>query len=208
MRLSLLLLSAAACVLEYACLERAVIGVIWVFFLYKMLRRILCPREGDSMGNQKLFAQCYHPTGVEVKRDHLPALQVGIVWILWNLPAWMLYWMEVIDRRVLFLLSMLYSVCDLICILVVCPFQKIFMRNKCCNTCRIYNWDFAMMFTPLWAAPSVYNYSLAVCSLVVLVHWEYHYINYPQRFHEESNASLQCQNCKELMCRNRWRKVS
>ena len=160
------------------------------------------------MGNQKVFSETYSPTGKSIKRDYLPVLQTGIVWILWNLPFWMLYWIGIPNARMLFLLSMIYSVCDLICVLIVCPFQKIFMRNKCCNTCRIYNWDFLMMFTPLWAAPSLYNYTLVLCSLVVLIHWEYHYFKYPQRFHEECNASLQCQNCKELMCKNRWRKVS
>ena len=207
-RLTLLLLSVTACRLEHTLLEPIVMSVIWVYFLYKMLRRSFCPGERDSMGSRKLFSQNYLSTGQEVKRDYLPALQSGIVWILWNLPVWLLYWLDRISHRALFVLSMVYAVCDLICILVVCPFQKIFMRNKCCNTCRIYNWDFAMMFTPLWAAPSLYYSTLVVCSLAVLIHWEYHYAKYPRRFHEESNASLQCGNCREFMCKNCWRKVS
>ena len=55
-----------------------------------MLRRIIAPKIGDSMGNQKLFAPNYRPTGKSVKRDYLPVLQTGIVWILLNMIFWLL----------------------------------------------------------------------------------------------------------------------
>ena len=136
-RTALLLLSAAACRLKHTPFETIVMSVIWAFFMYKMLRRSLWPGERDSMGSRKLFSKNYLPTGKEVKRDYLPVLQSGIVWILWNLPVWLLYWLDVLSHRALFVLSMVYAVCDLICILVFCPFQKIFMRNKCCTTTGI-----------------------------------------------------------------------
>ena len=56
----------------------------------------------------------------------------------------------VLDDGIMILLCSVYSVCDIICILFFCPFQTWFMKNKCCSSCRIYNWDYAMMFTPLF----------------------------------------------------------
>ena len=35
-----------------------------------------------------------------------------------------------------------------ICILFYCPFQMWFLKNRCCVNCRIYNWDYAFLFTP------------------------------------------------------------
>jgi hypothetical protein len=56
----------------------------------------------------------------------------------------------ILDDGIMILLCSAYSICDIICILFFCPFQTWFMKNKCCSTCRIYNWDYAMMFTPLF----------------------------------------------------------
>ena len=129
------------------------------------------------------------------------------MWLLLNGIIFSLYFCGVIDRDLLMVIAMAFSVCDLICVLVVCPFQLLFMRNKCCNTCRIYNWDFAMMFTPLWVVPSVYNYILVGLSLIVFFHWEINHHRHPERFYEETNSCLRCHNCKELMCKNKLRKV-
>lgn len=82
------------------------------------------------------------------------------------------------------------------------------MRNKCCTTCRIYNWDFAMMFTPLWVVPDLLNYYLVGLSLIVFFHWEINHYKHPERFYEETNYNLRCSECKELMCKNRLRKVN
>lgn len=64
-----------------------------------------------------------------------------------------------------------------------------------------------MMFTPLIAVPSFYNYSLVLMSWVVLAHWEISHKLYPERFYEKSNDSLKCKNCKEFMCKNKLRVV-
>ena len=64
-----------------------------------------------------------------------------------------------------------------------------------------------MMFTPLWIVPSFYNYSLVIMSIIVLIIWEVSYHKHFERFYEETNESLKCKNCKELMCRNKLRVV-
>ena len=181
-------------------------AIIWVFFYFKMISRLI-PKKIESMGNQKLFAKNYVATGTSTNKDHKSAIIVGLVWLSLNSIFFALYFANIISKEFMLILAMFFAVCDLVCILFFCPFQKWFMKNKCCNTCRIYNWDFAMMFTPLWIVPSFYNYSLVIMSIVVLIIWEVSYHKHFERFHEETNESLKCKNCKELMCRNKLRVV-
>ena len=125
--------------------------VVWVFFLVEMLLRFF-PSRLESMGCQKQFARNYEPTG---EGTNLPENQswkitalVALIWLALNGIVGALYFMNFIDRGILILIAIAYSVCDVICILFFCPFQTWIMKNRCCATCRIYNWDFAMMFTP------------------------------------------------------------
>lgn len=182
-------------------------SLIFVFFQFKMIRRLI-PQKIESMGNQKIFRKNYIATGINVKRDFRAALIIASIWILINLVFGILYLKEIFDAGIMMIISMFYAVCDLICVLFYCPFQRWIMKNKCCNTCRIYNWDFAMMFTPLVFVPGIYNYSLVLVSLLVLFIWEYNYIVNTNRFHEESNENLKCKNCKEFMCKNNLRKMN
>jgi hypothetical protein len=119
---------------------------------------------------------------------------------LLNGIIWTLYFTGVIDAGILVLVSLFYSVADKICVLFFCPFQAIFMKNKCCATCRIYNWDFPMMCTPLWLVPGVFSRVLAVMSLGILLIWELSLIRHPERFSEKTNEYLRCKNCTEKLC--------
>ena len=74
------------------------------------------------------------------------------------------------------------------------------MKNKCCSTCRIYNWDYAMMFTPLFFVRKTYTWSLLVLSVALLVRWEITFFLHPERFSEKTNDYLQCRNCTEKLC--------
>ncbi len=181
-------------------------AAIWVFFFVKMILRLI-PKKIESMGNQKVFIKNFIPTNKNPIKDNKSALIIAGIWIAFNAIFWVLCWAGVLSKNLMFILSMFFAVCDLICVLVVCPFQKWIMKNKCCNTCRIYNWDFAMMFTPLIAVPSFYNYSLVLMSWVVLIHWELSHKLFPERFYETSNANLKCKNCKEFMCKNKLRVI-
>ena len=155
--------------------QYVIYGIIVLFFSYKMIARLI-PNKKESMGNQKVFAKNYtliddFKKGIKgiTKEGNRTALIVAIVWLLGNCSIFILYFSDVIDKGMLMVVAMAFAVCDLICILGICPFQRVFMMNKCCNTCRIYNWDFAMMFTPLWVAPSIVNYILVFQSLVVFI---------------------------------------
>ena len=61
--------------------------------------------------------------------------------------------------------------CDLICVLIWCPFRLI-MKNRCCTTCRIFNWDHLMMFSPLIFMGGFFASSLVILSAVAWLVWE------------------------------------
>ena len=177
------------------------LAFVWIVFAAEMLLRFF-PSKMESMGCQKVFACNYQPVAQpQPHRDDR-----GATWAI--LAAWLglngaiaaLYFTHIIDNGILILIALAYSVCDMICILFFCPFQTWFLKNKCCGTCRIYNWDFAMMFTPLVLIPHFYTWSLFSLGLALLLYWELVHLRHPERFYEESNASLKCANCKERLC--------
>lgn len=178
---------------------------IWVVFVVEMFFRCF-PSKLESMGCQKQFSKNYKP----VKKGAKPQNQSGIVtfavfsaWTALNAVIGILYFSGLIDAGILLLISLFYSVCDMICILFFCPFQSWFMKNRCCASCRIYNWDYAMMFTPLVFVPTFYTWSLLALAVLLLVIWEVTYKLHPERFSEASNACLACANCPEKLCQHK-----
>ena len=175
---------------------------VWVFFVVEMIFRFF-PSRVESMGCQKQFKRNYEPTdGAQAPENQswkITAL-VAAVWLLLNGAIGLLYFLKLLDAGMLILIALAFSVCDIICILFFCPFQTWFMKNRCCATCRIYNWDFAMMFTPLVFIPSLYTYSLLGCALILLLRWEITYKIYPERFSTKTNKCLDCSRCKEKLC--------
>ena len=183
-----------------------VFGIIWFIYLLEMIIRFF-PSKLESMGCQKQFEKNYIPNvsnkEIYFKKKPYTTRIVLLSWILLNGIIGILYYTNIFDKGILLLISFTYGVCDMICILFFCPFQTWIMKNKCCTTCRIYNWDFAMMFTPLVFIPSIYTYSLLILSLILLFKWELYYHKYPERFLEDTNASLHCENCKEKLCHHK-----
>ena len=176
--------------------------VVWIFFVVEMALRFF-PSRFESMGCQKQFKRNYEPIGENIKPQNqhwTVTATVALVWLLLNSIIGILYVTDIIDVGILLLIAIFFSVCDIICILFFCPFQTWFMKNRCCGTCRIYNWDFAMMFTPLVFIPSWYTYSLVGCSLILLLRWEITYKLYPERFSISTNKCLDCSRCKEKLC--------
>ena len=176
--------------------------IVWVFFVVEMVLRFF-PSRLESMGCQKQFAQNFRA----VEEATMPTTHswrhtaiVAAAWLALNALIGAAYLVGWLDRGILVLICLFFSVCDIVCILFFCPFQTWIMKNRCCTTCRIYNWDFAMMFTPLVFMPGVYTYSLLGCALALLVRWEITYRRHPERFHNESNACLDCASCQEKLC--------
>ena len=188
-----------------------VLGFITLSFSGEMIERFI-PSKTSSMGSQKQFKRNYLPSGKEEPKlqSWKITLLVAGVWITLNAIFGVLYYFNIFDQGIMVLIALTYSVCDMICILFFCPFQTWFMHNRCCGTCRIYNWDFAMMFTPLvfiviipldtGVSINPFAVILVFFSLVLLVKWEITYHMYPERFSDETNLSLRCENCKERLC--------
>lgn len=179
----------------------AILYVTWAVFALEMIFRFF-PSKYESPGCQKQFARNYIKSGsTEISiPDNNAAVLVALIWIVFNGVFGALYMEGLLDDGILILLCSLYSVCDIICILFFCPFQTWFMKNKCCSTCRIYNWDYAMMFTPLFFLRSHYGWSLLALSVALLIRWEITFYLHPERFSEKTNDYLQCRNCSEKLC--------
>ena len=181
-----------------------ILSVIWVFFVVDMLLRFF-PSRFESMGCQKQFACNYRPEKNAQSKTirFTPIKAVIISWTALNGAIGAAYFAGIIDQGILLLISMAYAVCDLICILFFCPFQTWMMGNRCCTTCRIYNWDYAMMFTPLLFIPRFYTWSLLGLALLLLLRWEVTLKRHPERFSEATNCSLSCANCEEKLCQHK-----
>ena len=184
-------------------LQNAILPIIvWVFFIIGMSLRFF-PSKFESMGCQKQFARNYEPVAkniTPVNQSFGTTALVAVVWLALNAIFGVLYFVGIFDSGILILIALAFSVCDIICILFFCPFQTWFMKNRCCTTCRIYNWDFAMMFTPLVFIPGYYTYSLLGCAIALLIRWEVTYRLHPERFSTATNKCLDCSNCKEKLC--------
>ena len=193
--------------------EYWMLGVIWLVYAVEMACRFF-PSKFESMGCQKQFKRNYIPTGDNTPRLQSPKRTFAVVlaWIVLNGIIGLLYYADIIGGGILVLISLAYGVCDMICILFFCPFQTWFMKNRCCTVCRIYNWDFAMMFTPLVFVPNAYTRSLLGMSLLLLLRWEITFRKHPERFSDSTNACVSCENCEEKLChhkkqlRNFWQK--
>ena len=212
---SALLLAAGLCYLFYR-LNRPedllgdperkpiILGVVWIVYAVEMAFRFF-PSRLESMGCGKQFKRNYVPTG-----ETEPALPSGkrtfaviCAWFALNGTIGFLYHKKVIDKGILILVSLAYGVCDMICILFFCPFQTWFLKNRCCTVCRIYNWDFAMMFTPFVFIPGFYTRSLLGMSLLLLCRWEIALRLHPERFSDRTNACLNCASCEEKLCHHK-----
>lgn len=181
-----------------------ILSVIWIVFVVEMILRFF-PAKVESMGCQKQFRRNFKPTEEKVpeKTSGVRTFIAAASWLLLNGIIGLLYFLEVYDAGVLVLISLAFSVCDMICILFFCPFQTWILKNKCCTTCRIYNWDYAMMFTPLVFINNVFALTLVAISVLLLVRWEIGYRIHPERYTENTNESLACKNCNEKLCQHK-----
>lgn len=181
-----------------------ILTFIWIVFVLEMVLRFF-PSKLESMGCQKQFKRNFKPTK-KVSPKNVSwqvTFSIAAAWVILNGLIGLLYYKNIIDEGILLLICLMYSVCDMICILFFCPFQTWFMKNKCCTTCRIYNWDYAMMFTPLVFTKSPFYWSILVCALVLLARWEITYKLHPEWFSETTNCSLSCVNCEEKLCHHK-----
>lgn len=180
------------------------LSVLWLALMASMAFRLF-PSKIESMGCQKEFAARCRPTGrapepSEIRQANRGAWWVLLTWTGVNILFFLGYALKWYDERVLLCLAGFYGVCDIVCILFYCPFQSWMMHNRCCTTCRIYNWDYLMLCTPLLAIRSFYTWSACALAAVIFLRWEIVYHRSPERFFESSNDSLKCSQCQEQLC--------
>ena len=189
--------------------------LLWCVWIVDMLAQLLPAQKKIALGSQKVFSIRFRPIVQAINYDALKAYiisttkaayKVFLIWVgvLGGLAA--LFFTGVIGRNEVFLVCVAFYVCDLICVLVWCPFRLI-MKNKCCTTCRIFNWDHLMMFSPFMLIPGFYTTSLLIIAFAVWVVWEVCVMLYPERFYEMTNAALQCANCTDKLCTQYCKKL-
>lgn len=182
--------------------------LLWLIWVCDMILQIIPIKNTVALGSQKLFANHFRPVREKINSKALKAYVISttaaaykvlILWALLNAGIGALYFCNVINKMWLFMISVFFYVCDLICVLVWCPFRLI-MKNKCCTTCRIFNWDHLMMFLPLIFAGGFFSISLVVMALLAWLAWELCVLIYPERFCEMTNAALKCSACTDKLC--------
>ena len=131
-------------------------------------------------------------------REIVPVI---VFWVVFNVALGLLLErLGILNERVILLWVLFYFLFDMICVVLWCPLQLVLMRNRCCTTCQIFNWDGIMTVTPLLVIGCWFSWILILIAVVVLVRWELAFIRHPERFDERTNASLQCVNCKDKLC--------
>ena len=181
--------------------------VLWVIWMLDMIQQ-LYPAKHIALGSHKVFKLRFKPVLDRINTDTLKryittttrsAYKVMLLWIALIGALGFGKWTGILQDAHLFLVSVLFYVCDLICVLIWCPF-RLMMGNKCCTTCRIFNWDHLMMFTPMVYVKGFFSLSLLTVSVVVWLAWELCVAFYPERFWEKSNAALKCSECTDKLC--------
>ena len=194
----------------------SVLHILWLVWVGDMLQQLIPAKGYISLGSQKHFLKRFRPIAEKINypalKEHIisttkAAYKVFALWlgVLAVLAA--LYFAGVLSREIVFLICVGFYVCDLICVLVWCPFRLI-MKNRCCTTCRIFNWDHLMMFSPFILIPGFYTTTLFLLSFAVWVVWELCVMMYPERFWESSNQALRCSECTDKLCTQYCRKIS
>lgn len=181
--------------------------ILWGLLMGGMILHLL-PKSHMTMAGRKSREDTYveRPTYEKLKlleyvqKMNVRAWTVMLVWICFNAIFGVLYLTDIIGYEELILLSMFYYTSDLICMMVFCPFQKFFMKNRCCVNCRIFDWGHFMMYTPMIFIRSFFSWSLLFTALVVLIRWELTYARHPERFWRGSNATIRCENCQDKTC--------
>lgn len=186
--------------------QSPVVLIIWFFLMAELISRLF-PDDKLGMGCQKEFKKNYRekkyaPEELKAQKtvQDRRAAVLAVLWTAAHMLIWTLYFCGILRSSELLILTLLYHVGDMVCVLYWCPFQTIFMKNRCCTVCRIYNWDALFLVSPVIIVPGIMSAGLAVIAAAITIRWEYRYMRYPERFFECSNDVLTCAECKSHLC--------
>ena len=131
--------------------------VLWIIWMVDMILQLCPSRNYWPLGSQKFLKTCFEPILGRIRAEGLlryikkcnrDTLLIGLIWLGLTLCLGALYFTGVIDRGALLLITTVFYLCDLICVLFWCPFRVWLMKNRCCTTCRIFNWDHMISYFP------------------------------------------------------------
>ena len=185
-----------------------ILHILWLVWVGDMFLQIVPIKNKVALGSQKLFANRFKPIRENINYEALKkyivsttkeAYKVLALWATGIAIIGLFYYYNIINEIFIFMISVFFYVCDLICVLIWCPF-RLLMKNKCCTTCRIFNWDHLMMFSPLIFVGGFYAISLVVMALLAWLVWELCVMIYPERFSERTNEALKCSKCTDKLC--------
>ena len=189
--------------------------VLWGVWLIDMIAQVLPVRAHIALGSQKLWHMRFEPLRSKVNmaalRRYITDASRSAFWVLllWSALVaviGLLAHAGVMTPAALFVTAVVFYVCDLICVLIWCPFRLI-MKNRCCTTCRIFNWDHLMMFSPFLFTTGFYTWSLLGLAIVAWSVWEIFIFLHPERFWVGTNGALSCANCTDKLCTQYCRKL-
>lgn len=189
--------------------------LLWIIWMLDMVYQIFPVKRHIALGSQKIFPQRFKPIREKINykalKEHVitatkSAYKVLILWTVLLAIIGVLYYQNILENKDLFMITTAFYVCDLICVLIWCPFRLI-MKNRCCTTCRIFNWDHLMMFTPMMFINGFYTRTLLIMAILVWAVWELCVFLYPERFWENTNAALKCSECTDKLCTQYCRKL-
>ena len=188
--------------------------LVWFALATPMLFRLI-PNRRIAMGARKHFAYSYEAVlsvkdragETYIERLHKGAIFSGLGWLA--ITAAMLFalsCLNMLNPSTVLIIALTYAVVDLVFVLFFCPFRTFFMRNHCCVTCRIHNWDYFMKCAPMIIFPSLYSISLIVLAAAVVLCWEISLRRNQHYFMRATNKNLHCGTCQDKLCQLHIRK--
>ena len=185
----------------------SIFHILWAIFMFIMIIHIF-PNRLITMAQRKSKQIHFEKKKYDrlelleyVQDMNRKAWKVLLSWLIIDGVFGALYLAGVIGEVDLWMLVVFYFACDMICIMVYCPFQTHIMHNKCCVNCRIFDWGHFMMFSPTIFMKGFFSWSLFFTACAVLIKWEFTYSSHPERFWSGSNATLDCSKCKDKLCK-------
>ncbi|MDD3165338.1 MAG: hypothetical protein PHS97_05725 [Oscillospiraceae bacterium] len=183
--------------------------LLWLIWCADMVMQLIPCGHHFLLGSEKQFGRYFRPAQYDaaalrdfVRQSTLRAVLVFLLWTAVTAAAGLAARAGLLESAELLVLCVLFYVGDLVCVLFWCPFQTLLMKNRCCSTCRIFNWDHLMMVSPLLFVPGFFGSSLLSLAILDFLCWEIRFFRHPERFWEGSNAALRCASCQDALCRS------
>jgi len=185
---------------------------VWLAIFIVLIKEML-PQFSSRIDNGKMFAKYYAENKIKpsdrkrklatyTRKANMGAIKSALLWLCIMAAVGAVFgashYMGVFGVNVIIAVLLFLIFLDEIWISVWCPFRNWLIKNKCCNTCRINDWGFFMLLSPLVFIPSFWTYSLILLALAIAIQWEYLHWKHPERFFELYNANLMCKNCKSV----------